>query len=748
MCCMRNRKHTNHTMKNILTLTLLLLPLAVSPRSMDDFIDSLMARMTLTEKLGQMTLLPVGDIQTGTTQDAETERLVAEGRLGAVLNLKGAEHILALQRMAVEQSRLGIPLLVGMDVIHGYETMFPIPLGMAATWDMNAIEEAARIAATEATAGGIAWTFSPMVDVALDARWGRQAEGAGEDAFLGSKVARAMVRGYEQGPHPMLSCVKHFALYGAAESGRDYNTVDMSKQRMYNQYLAPYRAAVKEGAGSVMSSFNIVDGVPATANKWLLTDLLRKEWGFGGMVVSDYASIAEMTSHGLGHKADNAVKALVAGTDMDMCSNAFITLADTMMPYIDRACRRILETKYRLGLFENTYRFGDIGRAAKETYCKEHREAARRITAESFVLLKNEGELLPLEKKGVIALIGPLADSRSDVAGTWSFCQDTTKYETLREGFSRRLEGQARLLYAQGSNVMENAATQREVARGHGLIPIPMVDTESALREAVKVAQQADVVVMALGETAWMSGEGAARADLSLPEPQKRLLKEVCATGKPVVLLNFAGRATELSWEAEHVTAIMNVWYGSEVADALCDVLFGDVSPSGRLTVSMPKKTGQEPLYYNILPTGRPMEDDEPLYHVFSTNYIDVTNGALYPFGYGMTYSSFEYGKPKLEGMRLSVEIQNTGHREATEVVQMYIHDRVATISRPRKELKGFERVTLRAGEKRQVSFDITRDLLGYYDSNLEWVVEPGDFDIMVGPDSRHLQSVTLTLQP
>lgn len=733
-------------MRTLILLLLALLSGTTKAERMDSFIDSLMSRMTLRDKLGQMTQASADAIQTGTPQNSQVGRLTREGRLGSVLNLKGAENILALQRLAVEESPLGIPLLVGMDVIHGYETIFPIPLGMAATWDMDAIEESARIAATEATASGIGWTFSPMVDVSLDARWGRQAEGAGEDPFLGSLVARAMVRGYQQGPHPMLACVKHFALYGAAESGRDYNTADMSRLRMYNQYLAPYKAAVEEGAGSVMSSFNIVDGIPATANRWLLTDLLRREWGFKGMVVSDYSSIAEMTRHGLGTKRENAVKALIAGTDMDMCGEAFVTLDDSMMTYIDQACRRILETKYRLGLFENPYRFGDPRRVRDEVYSARHRAAARRITAESFVLLKNDDHLLPLKAEGTIAVIGPLADSRSDISGTWAFCQDTTKYETLREGFTRRLKGHARVLSCQGSNVLDNHRTQQEVARGHGLRPIPVVDDKEALKEALNIARKADVVIMALGETAWMSGEGAARADLSLPEPQKRLLHEICRIGKPVVLLNFAGRATELSWEADHVPAIMNVWYGSEVADALCDVLFGDISPSGRLTVSMPKKTGQEPLYYNTLPTGRPMRDNEPDYHIFSTNYLDVTNGALFPFGYGLTYSTFEYGKPELEGRILKVRVTNTGEREATEVVQLYIHDHVAGISRPQKELKGFERVTLKAGESVIVKFNITDELLGYYNSELKWVVEPGDFTLMVGADSRNVQSVLFTL--
>ena len=729
-------------MKNTLLGMMLCLSAAMGAQTMDAFIDSLMARMTLEEKLGQMNQLSVGDVQTGTPLRAETSRLIREGKAGALLNIKGAEKILEVQRMAVEESRLGIPLLVGMDVIHGYETIFPIPLGMAATWDLEAIEESARIAATEASAGGVAWTFSPMVDIALDARWGRQAEGAGEDPYLGALVARAMVRGYQQGPHPILACVKHFALYGAAEGGRDYNTVDMSRLRMYNQYFPPYKAAVEEGAGSVMSSFNIVDGVPATANSWLLDEVLRRQWGFKGFVVSDYASISEMKRHGIGPAAQNAERALKAGTDMDMCSELFVRLPDSLMPWIDRACRRVLEAKWRLGLFENPYRYGDLARVKREVYSRKHRDICRRITAESFVLLKNEGGLLPLERKGTLALIGPLADSRSDVAGSWAFCQDTAKYETLREAFERRLKGKVSVVSCQGSNVLDNHRTQREVARGHGLIPVPVVDDEKALEEALALAREADVVVMALGETAWMSGEGAARSDLSLPAPQKRLLQAVCALGKPVVLLNFAGRATELSWESEHVPAIMNVWYGSEAGDALCDVLFGEVSPSGRLTVSMPKRTGQEPLYYSILPTGRPMEDNEPDYHVFSTNYVDVTNGALYPFGYGLTYSTFEYGRPSLEGNTLSVRLSNTGGREATEVVQLYIRDREASVSRPKKELKGFQRVTLKAGESRVVKFEITEDLLGYYNNELQWVVDRGEFDLMVGPDSRHLQSV------
>ena len=739
---------------------------------MDQFITALMSRMTLEEKLGQLNQQPSDDISTGPVQGSNASKLAAEGKLGSIFNIKDVNKIHALQKIAVEQSRLGIPVLVGMDVIHGYQTIFPLPLGMASTWDMEAIRQAAHIAAVEAAANGVAWTFSPMVDIALDARWGRQAEGAGEDPYLGSRVAEAMVKGYQgslfEGPDTavgIMACVKHFALYGAAEAGLDYNTVDMSRLRMYNQYFPPYKAAVKAGAGSVMSSFNIVDGIPATANRWLLTDVLRTEWGFSGMVVSDYASIAEMTKHGLGPLSSNAVRALTAGTDMDMCANAYIgtlqqSLRDGLLTQadIDRACRRVLETKYKLGLFQDPYKFGDADLASKVTYCKEHRQAARRITAESFVLLKNGTAghpTLPLTRTGTIALIGPLIDTRTDITGSWAMAQDPSRYTTLREAFQRNLRGKATLLCTQGCNLLDNALTQHTVATGHDNEPIPFVNADSALAEALSIAHKADVVICAMGECAWMNGEGTSRSSLELYPPQRRLLEALHAVGKPIVLLNFAGRATVLSWESQHIDAIMNVWYGSECADALCDVLFGDLSPSGRLTVSMPRATGQEPLYYNRLPTGRPVPDGTSDYRVWSPNYLDVVQGPLYPFGYGLTYSHVSYSDLRLSHPSMSpdgtatasITVTNTGTREVTEVVQLYIHDKVASISRPVKELKDFRRITLHAGESRTVSFDITPDKLKFYDYNLNYVLEPGEFDIMIGPNSRDLQSATISIQ-
>lgn len=751
-------------------------------QDMKTFIDDLMSRMTLEEKLGQMNQLSGEDINTGEPQKSHIGREVIAGHVGSVLNVQGVEKIRTLQRVAVEQSRLGIPLLVGLDVIHGYETLFPIPLGMAATWDIPGIERSAHIAATEAGANGIAWTFSPMVDISLDARWGRQAEGAGEDPFLGSRIAEAMVRGYQgpnyQGDTPMqeadriLCCVKHFALYGASESGRDYNTVDMSRQRMYNQYFEPYRAAVEAGAGSVMSSFNIVEGLPATSNRWLLTDVLRNEWKFGGFVVTDYASIAEMKTHGIGPLKKSSALALKAGTDMDMVARGFIqTLAASLeegtvtQEQIDQACRRILEAKYRLGLFADPYKYCDAKRSQRLTYCKEHRQEARRLTTESFVLLRNEGNILPLERKGRIALIGPMADNREDMAGTWSFSAKHDKYRTLREALTDELKGRAELLCCQGCNLVEDAYVQQRLSEGHSVKPVPRVDDEAAMKEAMEMAQKSDIILCAMGESAWMSGEGASRTNLELPAPQRRLLEQLLTLGKPVVLLNFSGRATVLKWESEHVPAIMNVWFGSECADALCDVLFGRVSPSGRLTVSMPKTVGQLPLYYNQLPTGRPVGDDAT-FNVFTGNYLDTKNGPVYPFGYGLTYSHVTYSNLRCENpvadatakhpvyimtrtspLRVTVTVTNDGKYDVDEVVQLYIHDLEACISRPMMELKGFERIHLKKSESRDVTFSITPDLLAFYNHALEHTIEDGDFDVMVGPNCKEYTTLRMRLQ-
>lgn len=741
-------------------LGLLSLSATAQDAAMDKFVDDLMSRMTLEEKIGQLNLQVAGDITTGQAQDTQVAGLVKAGKMGGVFNLKGVEKIRELQKMAVEQSRMGIPLLVGMDVIHGYETIFPIPFALSCSWNMEAVEEAARIAAKEASADGINWVFSPMVDICVDARWGRISEGNGEDPYLGSQIARAMIRGY-QGDYSsrenVMACLKHYALYGAVEAGLDYNTVDMSRLRMYNQYFPPYKAAVEEGTGSVMSSFNIVDGVPATANRWLLDDVLRKQWKFDGFVATDYGSIGEMLPHGVGGDLKHAsALALTAGTDMDMCSMGFIgTLEQSVKDgtvseeAVNTACRRVLEAKYKLGLFKDPYKYCDVKRRKTDIFTAENRAAARRIAAETFVLLKNKAGLLPLKKQGRIALIGPLADTRANMAGTWCVAYTPDKYSTLKEGFERALKGKAELLYAQGCNLMADSARQRAAEFGK---TIARGDDARLKAEAIETARQADVIVCAMGESADMSGECASRSDLRLPDVQRELLAELVKLGKQVVMLNFSGRPTVLTWEEANVDAILNVWFGgSEAADAICDVVFGDVAPSGRLTMTFPRATGQVPMYYNHLNTGRPVPEGTKDFRKYATNWLDNVNDPLYPFGYGLTYTTFSYGKPTVTGsgrtFKASVTVTNTGGRDAVEVVQLYVRDPVASIARPVKELKGFSRVTLKAGESRQVTFDITEKDLSYYDAEGRLVFEPGVFSIMLGHDSSSLQSVDINAE-
>lgn len=744
-------------LKRLFTLMLVMTGLQVwaQDQQMNTFIDQLMAKMTVEEKLGQMNLMPGTSATTGELKNSPLLQLIEEGKLGTVLNQKGVEGIRQLQD-AAKKSRLGIPVLVGMDVIHGYETIFPIPLGMSCSWDLKAIEQAARIAAKEATADGICWTYSPMVDVALDARWGRIAEGNGEDPFLGSRIAETLVRGYQgnYGPENMMACVKHYALYGGAEAGRDYNTVDMSHIRMYNQYFPPYEAAVKAGAGSVMTSFNIVDYIPATANKWLIDDVLRHQWNWNGFVVTDYGAIGEITQHGLGDLQQASVLALKAGTDMDMCAEGYIkTLAQSLeegkvtMAEIDHACRRILEAKYKLGLFENPYRFLDPKRHETDIYTSEHREAARNLAAESFVLLKNEGQLLPLKKQGKIALIGPMADNRVNMTGTWAPTATNERYATLKESMEQALQEKATLTYAQGCNFTRDSTLQKD---GGFYRATPFRDSEQMKQEAINIAREADIIICAMGESAEMSGECSSRAVLEIFDVQRELLDALLALGKPLVVLNFAGRPTVLTWEQGHIPAILQVWFGgSEAGDAICDVLFGDKVPSGKLTTSMPQTTGQEPLYYNFLPTGRPVGENRQTFSKFGSNYFDVRNDPLFPFGFGLSYTTFEYSDITLNGRTASVTVKNIGDYDADEIVQLYIHDTVASITRPVRELKGFERIHLKKGESKEVKFEITNDLLSFYNYDLDYVLEPGEFEIMIGPDSslEHLKKAILTVR-
>jgi beta-glucosidase len=570
-------------------------------------------------------------------------------------------------------------------------------------------------------------------------------------------MGAAMIRGYQgdySGTDNVMACVKHYALYGAVEAGRDYNTVDMSRLRMYNQYFPPYKAAVEAGVGSVMSSFNIVDGVPATANDWLLNDVLRRQWQFDGFVVTDYGSIGEMANHGLGDVLHNSAMALAAGTDMDMCTTGFLNQLETALAQglvteqqIDVACRRVLEAKWKLGLFDNPYKYCDARRRARDIYTDANRRAARAMAAQSMVLLKNAGGTLPLQRTGKIALIGPLANDRANVAGTWCVAYTPERYSTLLEAMQRAVKGKATVTYAQGCNLTADEALQRAAEFGK---TIPRGDDATMRREALEVASQADVIVCAMGECADMSGESSSRATLELPDVQMSLLKELCALGKPVVLLNFSGRPTVLAWEQEHVDAIVNVWFGgSEAADAMCDILFGDVNPSGRLTVTMPQCVGQVPIYYNHLNTGRPVATGDSVYHKYASNYLEVRNDPLYPFGYGLSYTTFAYGEPVMSAPTMALNgsvdvrmrVTNTGACRGVETVQLYLRDPVALISRPVKELKGFRRVELAPGESREVTFTITPELLQYYDGNGVPHLEPGRIDVMVGPNSRDLHS-------
>jgi beta-glucosidase len=725
---------------------------------MDAFITSLMGKMTLDEKIGQLNLPGAGDITTGQAANSDIAKKIAAGQVGGLFNIKSVAKIKEVQRLAVENSRLKIPLLFGMDVIHGYETEFPIPLGLSCTWDMSEVEKSARIAAIEASADGICWTFSPMVDICRDPRWGRIAEGSGEDPYLGSEIARAMVKGYQgdlSGNSDILACVKHFALYGAAEAGRDYNTTDMSPVRMFNEYLPPYKAAVDAGAGSVMSSFNEINGIPATANKWLLTDVLRHRWGFKGFVVSDYTGVNEMTSHGLGDLQTVSALALRAGLDMDMVGEGFLTTlkrslqeGKVTMAEIDFACRKVLEAKYKLGLFRDPYKYCNAQRAATEIFTAANRAEARHIAADCFVLLKNQDNVLPLKKGGTIALIGPLANNRENMPGTWAVATDFSKAVSVLEGLQDVAGGNVKIVYSQGSNLdadslLEERATMfgKSLHRDHR-------PAGAIIQDALNAAAQADVIVACLGEAAEMSGESSSRSMIGIPKVQEDLLKALLQTGKPVVLVLFTGRPMTIKWENDAVPAILNVWFGgTEAGHAIADVLFGDVNPSGKLSTTWPQNVGQIPLYYNHKNTGRPLEG--AWFQKFRSNYLDVSNDPVYPFGYGLSYTHFSYsdlslGSTSLKGDQMltaSVTVTNDGARAGKEVVQLYIRDLVGSITHPVKELKGFQKIELQPGESRKVTFNITPADLKFYNSDLKYDWEPGDFVIMVGGNSRDVKT-------
>ena len=751
---------------------------AQTDQQMKSFIDKLMSQMTLEEKIGQLNLPVSSSFIAGENKSgglSPLEQRIAKGEIGGLFGMKGAKLIREKQQIAVEKSRLHIPLLFGLDVIHGYETTFPIPLALSSSWNIELIEREARTAATEASIDGINWVFSPMVDICRDARWGRIAEGSGEDPYLGGEMAKAIVKGYQGKENDfsigntVMACVKHYALYGAAEAGRDYNTVDMSRQRMMNEFMLPYKAACEQGAGSYMASFNEFEGIPATANKYLLDDVLRKKWGFRGFIVTDYTGIPEMINHGIGDLQTVSARALDAGIDMDMVSEGFTTtlkksLSDGKITQakIDQACRRILEAKYRLGLFKDPYKFCNEERSSRELFSVQNRTISREIADECQVLLKNENNLLPLKKSGRIAVIGPLGDAAGDMPGCWSLTGKANQSVSLFQGLKTAVGANGTVSFAKGSNLVADSLLETKLKGMMGFV-IPGMQTskvhdrkpEDLLKEALDLVKNSDVVIAALGENANMNGEGASRSIPDIPEPQMELLKSLVATGKPVVLVIFTGRPLILSWEDENVPAILNAWFpGSEAGTSIAGILFGDVNPSGKLTTTFPRNIGQIPIYYNHKNTGRPHGEFEK-YSRFRSNYIDVINAPLYPFGYGLSYTKFDYGNVTLSANEMlmngkvtaSVIVTNSGPKDGKEIVQLYIHDVYSTSTRPVRELKAFRKILLKAGESREVSFVLTAEDLKYYNHDLAYVCEPGDFEIMIGPNSRDVRQAKLTVK-
>ncbi len=730
-----------------------------SDANMNAFVNDLMNRMTLEEKIGQLNLLSAGFGVTGPEISTDIETKVEHGLAGGVFNVYTPSAVRQLQSLAVNDSRLHIPLLIGFDVIHGHKTIFPIPLGLSCTWNPEAIERSARIAATEATADGVNWTFSPMVDICRDPRWGRIAEGAGEDPYLGAQIARAMVRGYQSDDlsrsNALMACVKHFALYGAAEAGRDYNTVDMSRLKAYQYYLPPYQAAVEAGVGSVMTSLNEINGIPASANHWLITDVLREQWGFRGFVVTDYDAVSEMTDAGMGDLPTDAELAMQAGVDMDMVSETYLKhLAELVAQrkisesMINQACRRILEAKYKLGLFSDPFRGCTEERARAEILTPENRKAAQELAEETCVLLKNDRQLLPLKKSGVIALIGPLADDQLDLLGSWHAAGNWHEAVSLQTGISNVLGSSVTILRAKGANLIDDPALLATLKAFGGDIPVDSHSPQEMLSEAVAAASRADVVVAVLGESASMTGEAASRSHIGLPECQEKLLRALVKTGKPVVLVLMNGRPLTLTWEAEHCGAILETWFGGiEAGNAIADVLFGDYNPAGKLTATFPRDVGQIPIYYNHKNTGRPYTGDPGYKYV--SRYLDVSNDPLYPFGYGLSYTTFSYGDVELSDTNLtgdetllaSVDVTNTGKRAGEETVQLYLSQPVASVTRSVEDLRGFQKVPLQPGETRKVTFRITPEDLKFYNSKLEYDWEPGEFIIRIGASSSQLKS-------
>jgi len=721
---------------------------ALTDRDMDQYIDELVSKMSLDEKIGQLSLFTTDWSPTGPSIRKDYADLIREGKAGAIFNAYTIDFVRDLQKTAVEETRLHIPLIFGFDVIHGHRTVFPIPLAQAATWDTALISSVERIAATEASAEGLNWTFAPMVDLSRDPRWGRVMEGSGEDTWLGSLIAAARVKGFQGNSladsNTVMACVKHFAAYGAPQGGRDYNTVDISARSLYEWYLPVYKAAVDADVGSVMTSFNEIAGVPSTSNKWLLTTLLRDQWKFTGFVVTDYGSINELIPHGVAANQEDATELSInAGVDMDMQGSAFLNCLSGLVKSgrvsegtINNAVRRVLEAKYKLGLFDDPYRYCSKTREQKELMKPEFLEFARKTVASSCVLLKNDRNTLPVSKSvGTIAVIGPLADSRADMLGSWSAAGEADKCVTLLQGIKNKIGGSASILTEKGCNINDK--------------------DRSGFERAVSIARRADFIILALGESSSMSGESASRTDISLPGVQMDLAEAIIKTGKPVAVVLFNGRPLAIPGLDKVAPAILESWFGgTEAGDGIADILFGDINPSGKLTMTFPVNVGQIPLFYNGKNTGRPINPENP-YEKYRSNYLDAPNTPLYPFGYGLSYTTFIYSDIKLdrdtiktgEDLVASVDITNTGDRDGEEIVQLYIHDVVGDVTRPVKELKGFKKVMIRKDSTITVSFTITPGDLKYYHQDMTYASDPGEFELFIGTSSDQTKKTTFILK-
>jgi beta-glucosidase len=741
--------HISAKFINLIFSLLLFQSLYSQSKTFEQRADSVIKLMTLDEKIGQLNLLSSDWAVTGPSIRNDYLELIRQGKLGGIFNAYTVDYVRKLQDIAVKETRLHIPLLFGYDVIHGHRTIFPIPLAQASSWDLDAIKQSERIAATEATAEGINWVYAPMVDIARDPRWGRVMEGAGEDTWLGCNIAEARVKGSQgdnifKANNTLLACVKHFAAYGAPQAGRDYNTVDMSDRSLYEWYLPPYKAVVDAGVASVMTSFNEIGGIPSTANKWLLTDLLRKQWNFKGFVVTDYTAINELINHGVAADSAQAGEiSLNAGVDMDLQGSIFLTQLPQLVKngkisekQIDAAVRNILVAKFKLGLFDDPYMFCNKKREATEIMTTANLDFARKFVAKSCVLLKNKNQTLPLKKDvKSIAVIGPLADSKIDMLGSWSGAGQWEKCVTLLEGLKNKVNTTTKLNYAKGCNVNDN--------------------DESKINEAVALASQSDVVILALGENRDMTGEAASRADISLPGVQEKLAAQIIKTGKPVVVVLFNGRPLTLTLLDNIAPAILETWFGgTQAGNGIADVLFGDYNPSAKITMTFPRSTGQIPIFYNSKNTGRPVEPENPQ-QKYKSRYLDITNEPLYPFGYGLSYTSFKYSEIKLnktsfnsnDKIIASINISNTGTYDGEEVVQLYVRDLVGEVTRPVKELKGFQKLMIRKGETKTVTFSLTPKELSYYHINMTYDWDPGTFELFIGTSSADTKSVKFGIE-